>query len=127
MVTVTDSGLEWLTDKTRDGASSRVDAVALGTGTNESTTATALGNEVHRGDDSEPAVSFVETDQTTYEARITVTGGTEVPAGTAISEIAVLAGGAGGGGTLVVIDQFDAVTVEAGHTERFDVPLEFTR
>ena len=44
--------------------------------------------------------------------------------GTKISEIGIFAGGAGGGGTLVVIDQFADVTVEDGHTEEFTVPFD---
>jgi hypothetical protein len=78
MVTVTDASLEWQTDKALDRVATRIDAIAVGTGTR-------------------------------------------------ISEIGIFAGGAGGGGTLVVIDQFADITVEDGHTEEFTVPFDPSR
>lgn len=128
MTTVTDDGLDWLGDKSLDRVASRIDAIAVGTGTNESNGASALGNEEYRSNHSNNNVEFVETGATgEYDAIITVKGGTEVPAGTTITEVGVFAGGDGGGGTLVAIDEFAGVTVEDGHTEEFTVPVDPSR
>lgn len=128
MTTVTDDGLEWWGDKSIDNVSTRLDAIAVGTGTNEATGASTLGSEAYRSNYTNSNVQFVETGATgEYEAIITVKGGTEVPAGTSITEVGVFAGGQGGGGTLVAIDEFSAITVENGHTEEFTVPVDPSR
>lgn len=128
MATLTDDGLVWLGDKALDGVDSRIDAVAVGTGQNESGDASSLGNEAYRADYTMANVEFADVSGLgAFEARIEVQGGTEVPAKTEISEIGVFAGGAGGGGTLIVIDEFDAIEVGDGHTEEFTSPATPSR
>jgi hypothetical protein len=121
MTTVSDSGLE------RIGDLIRVDAefLAVGSGQNESSTASGLGSREFAASTSSSNVEFVETGTTgEFEAIIRIKGGTEVSAGTTISEVGLFDGEPVGSGTLLVIDEFDGVTVEAGHTEEFTVPID---
>jgi len=129
MTTATDDGLEALSDAAHGFTSDEIDAIAVGTGTgNEATGATSLASEAYRADRTSEDVEFVETDATgAVEAIITVTGGQEVPADTDITEIGVFIGETNGNATLLIIDEFAAVTVEDGHTEEFTVPYDLTR
>jgi len=128
MATLTDDGLVWLGDKALDDVNTRIDAIAVGTGQNESGDASTLGNEVYRADYTMANVEFVDvTGPGAFEGHIEVQGGTEVPANTQITEIGVFAGGDGGGGTLVIIDEFDPIEVGDGHTEEFTSPATPTR
>jgi|APHM01.1.fsa_nt_gi hypothetical protein len=126
MTTTTDDGLEVTGDLLIGAVSGQIDALAVGSGTgSESTTATGLNNEEHRAAVSGSNVELVETGQTgEVELIIRVKGGLEVPAGTPITEVGAFFNGAGGGGTLVFIDNFNAVTVEAGNTEQFAIPVD---
>lgn len=131
MTTTTDAGLEWISDRTIGNVSDLLDTIAVGTGTgSEATTSTSLANEQHRADTTDSDVRFVETGNAAeYEAIITVTGGDEVPDGTVITEIGVIAGGVDTGGTdtLVFVDEFTGVTVDQGHSEEFTVPISIIR
>ena len=129
MTTITDTGLEWISDTSLGKTGEEIDAIAVGTGTgNEGTGATSLASETYRADKSNEDVVFVETDATgAFEAVITVTGGQEVPDDTDITEIGVFGGDTAGDPDLIVIDEFAAVTVEQGHTEEFTVPIDITR
>lgn len=129
MTTVTDDGLEALSDVSHGFRAAEIDAVGVGTGTgNEATGATSLANEAYRADKSNEDIEFVEAGASgAVEAIITVTGGQEVSAGAEINEIGVYIGEQNGNATLVVIDEFANVTVEDGHTEEFTVPYDFTR
>jgi hypothetical protein len=126
MTTTTDDGLEIVGDLLIGAVSGQIDALAVGSGTNsESPTATALGNEEHRAAVSGTNADLIEAGQTgQLELIIRVKGGLEVPDGTQITEIGAFFNGAGGGGTLVFIDNFSAVTVEAGNTEQFTIPVD---
>lgn len=126
MTTTTDNGLEIVGDLLIGAISGQIDALAVGSGTgSESTTATALNNEEHRAAVSGSNVELIETGQTgETELIIRVKGGLEVPAGTPITEVGAFVNGAGGGGTLIFIDNFNAVVVEAGHTEEFTIPVD---
>jgi len=106
MTTVSDSGLERIGDQIK----ADVAFLAVGSGQNESTTASGLGSQT--GTTGE------------FEAIIRIKGGTEVSAGTAISEVGLFDGDPAGSGTLLVIDEFAGITVEAGHTEEFTVPID---
>jgi len=125
MTTATDNGLEIVGDLLIGAFSGQIDALAVGSGTgSESTTATALNNEEHRAAVSDSNVELIETGGTgESELIIRVKGGLEVPAGTAIAEVGAFVNGAGGGGTLLFIDNFSPVTVESGHTEEFTIPV----
>lgn len=129
MTTITDNGLEWLSDAALGFNSEEIDAIAVGTGAgNEGTGATSLTAEEYRADQTSEDVVFIETDATgAFEAIITVTGDQEVPAGTEITEIAVFAGETDANPTMIVIDEFAAVTIENGHTEEFTIPIDITR
>lgn len=120
MTTTPDDGLEAIGDLLRN----TVAYVGLGTGQNESTTASTLGNREYLVQTSNSNVELIETGSTgEYEVVIRVKGGTEVPGGTAISEMAIFDGDPDGSGTLLNIDEFGAKTVEAGHTEEFTIPV----
>lgn len=120
MVTVTDNGLELISDELLDV----YDEIAVGTGTTDDAAGdTSLESETYRAQVSDSIVEFRETGGTgDYEAAIEVGGGLEVPAETEISEIGLFANG-----TLVVRDVFAAVTVEAGHRREFTIDGDITR
>lgn len=129
MTTTTDDGLEVVGDLLIGAVSGQIDALAIGSGTgSETTDGTSLNNEEYRAPVTNSNVSLIETGQTGQsELVIRVKGGTEVPAGTPITEMGAFFNGEGGGGTLVFIDNFDAKTVEAGHTEEFTIPTNYQR
>ena len=121
MTTVPDNGLERIGDLLKNDSS----YIAVGSGANESTTASSLGNREYAAQSSNSNVEFIETGSTgEYEAIITIKGGTEVSAGTKISEIGVFNGDPAASGALLFIDEFAGITVEAGHTEEFTVPID---
>jgi hypothetical protein len=123
MTTIPDVGLEAISD-ILIGQGGQIDALAVGTGTNETASATALGNEVFRADIASPKVSFQETGPTgEVDLSIEVTGGNDVPDGTVVTETAALIDGSGGGGTLLLIDQIPGVEVESGDIQRFVIPF----
>lgn len=126
MTTTTNNGLEVIGDLLIGSVSGQIDALAVGSGSgSEDVSATNLNNEEHRAAVSGNNVELVETGQTgESQLIIRVKGGTEVAAGTPITEIGAFFNGAGGGGELVFVDEFNAVTVEAGHTEEFTVPID---
>lgn len=120
MTTTPDDGLEAIGDLLQNA----VAYVGLGTGKNESTTASALGNREYLVQTSNSNVEIIETGSTgEHEVVIRVKGGTEVSGGTEISEMAVFDGDPDADGTLLNIDEFAAKTVEAGHTEEFTIPV----
>ncbi|MFC7323260.1 hypothetical protein ACFQMF_01570 [Halorubrum rutilum] len=120
MTTLTDQGLEAIGDRLREA----VAFVALGSGQNESTTATGLATREYLADVSNNNVELVETTTTgAFEVIIRVKGGTEVAGGTAISEMAVFDGDPDADGVVLAIDEFAAKTVESGHSEEFTIPV----
>jgi hypothetical protein len=126
MTTITDDGFEALADVLIGLTQTRIDAIAVGTATgSEVQNASTLGNEVFRADKSDPKTSFADTGSGgQLEITIAVTGGTDVPANTQITELGVFEDGANGNGRLTVIDQVPAVTVENGDIEQFTVPVD---
>lgn len=121
MTTTPDEGLEAIGDLLKDA----IEYVGLGTGTNESTTASSLGNREYLAQPSNSNVRLVETGSTgEYEIIIEVTGGTEVGGGTNITEIAAFLGDPDAGGDIFAIDEFAGVEIEAGHTEEFTIPVD---
>lgn len=129
MTTTTDDGLEVVGDLLIGAVSGQINALAIGSGTgSETTDATSLNNEEYRAPLTNSNVELIETGQTgESELIIRVKGGTEVPAGTPITEMGAFFNGDGGGGTLVFVDNFDAKTIEAGHTEEFTIPTDYQR
>jgi hypothetical protein len=129
MTTTTDDGLEVVGDLLIGAVTGQINALAIGSGTGSETTgATSLNNEEYRAPLTNSNVELIETGQTgESELIIRVKGGTEVPAGTPITEMGAFFNGDGGGGTLVFVDNFDAKTIEAGHTEEFTIPTNYQR
>lgn len=124
MTTIPDEGLERRGDLVKND----IAYVGVGTGNNEGTGVSDLGNRVYKAQVSNSNVELIETGSTgEYEVVITVKGGTEVSGGTKISEIGAWNGDPDSGGTLLVIDEFPEDEVEAGHTEEFTVPHDPTR
>jgi hypothetical protein len=79
-----------------------------------------LANEEHRAAVSGSNVELIESGQAgEVELIIRVKGGLEVPAGTAISEVAAFSNS-----QMTFVDEFAAVTVEAGNTEQFALPID---
>lgn len=126
MTTVTEEGTTYLLDRITSNTRP-ITHMAVGTGSNETGTATQLGNLLYSGDDSLPNVRFVQPNADTLEAVITVTGGVQVAAGTQITEVGVFSGDPEDSTvdeTLVFIDAFSSAQVDPGHTEEFTVPLD---
>ncbi len=123
MTTVTDEGLTWYQDRATGQVSGKLDQIALGSGSgSESQTATALDNQVYAGTVADNNIEFIVDDDNPgrVECIITVQGGTEVPADTDINEMLV---GVSAVGVTIAIDNFASITVEAGHTEEFTLPI----
>lgn len=121
MTVTPDEGLE----ATGDLLLNAIAYVGVGTGSNESTTASGLGNREYLVQPSNANVRLIETGSSgEYEIIIEVTGGTEVDGGTMISEMAAWFGDPDNGGPLFAIDEFAAKEVEAGHTEEFTIPVD---
>lgn len=125
MATLTDFGLEWGTDRWLDNASGRLDYIGVGSGSGaEANDATALANREYVAEYTNSNIEFVETGPGgEFEAIIRVKGGTEVPAGTELSEIGVYVGDPTADGNLFIIDEFNTVPVAAGRTEEFRIPV----
>lgn len=122
MTTAPDNGL----DRIATSISNIISHVAVGTGTNESASATALGNREFTASRSDAVVEILQPGETgEIEVVIAIKGGTEVPGETGISEIGVFDGDpAAAGTTLLFIDEFQTVIVEDGHTEEFTIPVD---
>lgn len=119
MATYTKVGLEWISDKTLDNESGVIQDIAVGTDdSSESYFATALGSEEYRASTGDPNVTLTETDDSgRFEVEVEVTGGTEVPAGTDITEVGLFESN----GTLILIGNFSVVPVASASTEAFRV------
>jgi len=122
MTTTPDNGLDRIATSIADSVSH----VAVGSGTNESTSATALGDREFAAARSTTTVEILQPGETgQIEAVIAVKGGTEVPGGTGISEVGVFDDDpTAAGATLLFIDEFSTVTVEDGHLEEFTIPID---
>jgi hypothetical protein len=92
-----DEGLEWFVERALDegGVSNEeIYDIAVGSGTASlSSTDTQLDQEEYRAKDADSNVAIINTSPQTgeIECRITISGGTEVPAGTSITEFGVFA------------------------------------
>lgn len=122
MATVTKVGLEWLSDKALDKETDHIDEIAVGSdGSSESFLATDIGTEEYRAQFSNPNVTLSETDdEGKFEVTVEVTGGTEVPAGTIIKEVALFTSG----GVLIEIGNITNVQVDSGASESFRIELD---
>lgn len=97
MATITpDEGLEFTTDKLLADASImdwEMFQISVGTGAASlSSTDTQLDNEIFRADKDDSIVSITDASANgKITAKITISGGTEVPAGTDVTEFAIFA------------------------------------
>jgi hypothetical protein len=122
MTTITDTGIETIADLLIGDVTGGVDTIAIGTGQNESATATSLGNEVFRATPADSNVELINSGSGEAELAIRVKGGTDVSAGAAISEVAIIKNT-----DIIIVDEFQGVTIETGHTEEFTVPVDILR
>jgi len=100
-----------------------LDVVALGTGTATPTeTDTSLANELYRStrSDSNVSIDLSGSEPGEIVARITVSGGTEVTAGTTITEIGLF----GDQDTLLYRETFSGVTIDSGDRKTFEFAIE---
>lgn len=125
MTTTTEDGL----DSIASAIAGSVSHLAVGSGQNESTTATELGNQEFVANISTSIVEILQPGPSgEIEAVIAIKGGTELPAGTILSEIGVFDGDpTTQNATLLFIDEFSSVEIEAGHTQEFTVPIDARR
>lgn len=122
MATITQVGLEWLSDKALDNETDVIDEIAVGSdGSSESFFATDMGTQEFRAAFSNPNVTLSETDnEGKFEVTVEVTGGTEVPAGTIIREVALFTSG----DVLIAIGNITAVQVDSGASESFRIEVD---
>lgn len=108
----TDSGLSWLVDFAAEQTDVAFQSVAVGSGdTQGSLDQSALNDELYRSDISESNSSVESTtDVGEIIIKITVSGGTEVPAGSTITEIALFLSD----DTIFYLESEKNVTVESG-------------
>lgn len=128
MTITVDIGLEWAERKFIGQEDTRIDAMAVGDGSAaEDPSNTSLDNRVSDiiTDDNDP-VRFVQQNDR-FECLITVQGGSEIPTGTEIREVAVYAGANTGNPTMITRDVFETVTVSPGHSVEFMVPVDVRR
>lgn len=123
---ISDVGKDWFANRAEDSSSSDyIDFVAVGSGnTAPSSSDTQLDVEEYRASKSDSNIE-VKTTSNTGEIRCTVsiTGGTEVTAGTEVWEFGLLSNG----GTLLYREVRDSsVTVDSGDTKTFEFRITVT-
>lgn len=122
---VVDEGREWISEKVLDNhVDGQFYIVAVGDGTTSpSSSDTSLENELYRANSDDSNCSIQDTSNTgEIKCRITVSGGTEVPAGSDLSEFGVFASD---GSTLIYREVRDtAVTVQSGDRKTFEFTLD---
>lgn len=109
---ITDSGREWCSEKLANEVSSTLNTVAVGDGTTDPQSGdSSLENRLHEETTSSSTV-VIETSGNTgeIEFRISISGGTEVPAGSSITEIGVKTSS----GILVWRGTRDALVIDDG-------------
>lgn len=118
--TVTEDGTEVFAELGSGATSSGVEAVALGEGTSDvSETDQSMESEVHR----EAPETITKTGNGEREYSITVTGGTEVPAGTDVSEFGLFDTTTADSGRMIYHEVEDPITVNDGVSQEFIVTL----
>ena len=126
MTVITEDGRDWYQDRAR-GDAEPFDEVAVGTGDwpdpDDLEQADDLDDEAYRGEITDGNIEIDNVSDTgRLHVTIEISGGTEVPGDTEITEMAIFADD-----LLVWIVSFDAVPVEAGVTEEFTMPIEIRR
>lgn len=121
---IPDTGLDWFANKSLPGEpDTDLQYVAVGTGTaSVASDDTALANESYRADIANGNGSISLSSNTgTLRVSITVSGGTEVPAGEEITELGVLTEE----DELTYREVRDTITVENGERITFQFPVSF--
>jgi|APHM01.1.fsa_nt_gi hypothetical protein len=131
MVTTTDDYLEELSDLSVGRSERELHTVKVGSGTgSESSTSDGLASVEYESNKENTDVNFVDDPDGQYVAQIDVSaGGTtaSVPADTQITEIGVFSTNPDGSvEKLAHVDNFSAVTIPAGNTERFEIDIDYT-
>lgn len=124
---VTDVGLEWFGDKSLDNVTGVIDQVKIGTGTDgPSPDDTSLQNPVYSATtaDAELTVEELSSDDGLVRATLTITGGSQVAAGTDISEFGVFVSNSG---TMLFREVREAVTLNNGLEVEFRIDLDIAR
>ena len=128
MTIITNDGLKWYRDISV-GDDENIDAVALGTGITETSISdTSLQNEVYRGTKSDINVTIRKGDNyNEFDVYIDVTGGSQISAGTEITEIGVFAESGTSDEVMIARDVFNSVELVSGIKERFSTTIRINR
>lgn len=123
---ITDEGHNWLKDKVvNQEAGEKMYIVAVGDGTASPTASdTSLANELYRANDDDSNCVVTSTSNVgEVQFRITLSGGTEVPAGSTITEFGVFTSGTN---ELIYRETRSGVTMDSGDRKTFEGNLTFT-
>lgn len=119
--TVTEDGTEVFADLGAGATTSGVEAVAIGSGTSDvSETDKSMESEIHR----EAPETITKTGNGEREYSITVTGGTEVPSGSEISEFGLFDSTTANSGRMIYHEVELPITVNQGVAQEFIVTLD---
>jgi hypothetical protein len=121
---IPDDGLEWASQKLLDNnVGEALYIVAVGDGTNSPSPGdTSLQSELYRADDDDSNCTVEPASGTgDIVARITVSGGNEVPADADITELGLFVSD---GSTLLYREVNDAVTVGSGERQTFEFEVQ---
>lgn len=124
---IVDDGLEWVSQKiVGNNPNETAYIIAVGDdNTAPSSSDTSLGNELYRADDDDSNTTIEATSNVgEIDFRITISGGTEVPAGSDVVEFGVFISD---GSTLLYREVLDtAVTIESGNRSTFEFTIDIT-
>ena len=136
---IPDEGLDWYRNKgiqDNDVTNEFVYDIAVGDGSQTvSSTDTQLNNEVYRANEDGPNASIDAGNSTgKYLVEVSVTGGTEVPGGTSVTELGVWARDpsmnqsnvSDGDDKMIYHEAFSGKTVNNGETKTFTIELTIT-
>lgn len=121
---IPDEGLNWVANKSAPGVTvSDLQYVSIGTGTAlPASDDTSLDNQIYQANIDDGGASIQRTSSTgTIRASITVSAGTEVPAGADITELGVLSGDF----DLVYREVRDVITIDNGERVTFEFTVAF--
>lgn len=123
---VVDEGRNWFREKVFNNKSDEKPyIVAVGDGTNSPTASdTSLQNELYRANDDDSNCTVAPTSNTgEFEFKITISGGTEVTAGSDITEFSVITDGTN---EMLYREVRPSVTLNSGDRKTFEGTLTFT-
>lgn len=122
---VPNEGEEWMSQKLFDGVSGTPFIIAVGTGSTSPTESdTSLANEVYRANDNDSNCTVQPTSNNgEFVGKITISGGTEVAAGTDVTEFGLYPSD---GSTLLYREVRTAVTIQSGDRKTFEFTVTLT-